>query len=114
MDDYVKREKILCQVNKICCEDCPNKTCDDCRVPMAFTGITSMAGAAKEHAGVQDDRLKPCPFCGGTAHVMPSLYYVYCEDCGATVRGNVPIIHGQISEEKAERASIEAWNRRTE
>jgi Lar family restriction alleviation protein len=50
-------------------------------------------------------KLKPCPFCGGKAHVMQMGFphWVYCEDCGAKVQGGT-------CEEKD---SIKAWNRRT-
>lgn len=53
-------------------------------------------------------RLKPCPYCGGRAHIMKMGYphWVYCESCGAKVHGGV------IGEEEGEAASIIAWNRR--
>lgn len=49
-------------------------------------------------------RLKPCPFCGGKAHIMKMGYphWIYCEDCGAQV-------HGRTHDEKD---SIKVWNRR--
>ena len=51
--------------------------------------------------------LKPCPFCGGQAHIMRMGYphYIYCENCGAKIHG------GKIGD-GAEEASVKAWNRR--
>ena len=53
----------------------------------------------------ETSELKPCPFCGGKAHVMDMGFphWIYCEDCGAKVHGRV------IGDEEA---SIKAWNRR--
>jgi len=55
------------------------------------------------------EKLKPCPFCGGKAHIMKMGYphWIYCEKCGAKVHGGV------VGEEEGEKASIEAWNRRS-
>ena len=55
------------------------------------------------------EKLKPCPFCGGKAHIMKMGYphWIYCEDCGAKVHGRV------VGEVDGKKASIEAWNRRT-
>lgn len=68
-------------------------------------GLTDKKGTADEKV---TDRLKQCPFCGGTAHIMKMGYphWVYCESCGAKVHGGV------IGEEEGEAASITAWNRR--
>lgn len=54
--------------------------------------------------------LKPCPFCGGEAHISKMGYphWIYCKNCGARVHGRV------VGEREGEKASIEAWNRRTE
>ena len=54
------------------------------------------------------NKLKPCPFCGGKAHIMDMGYphWIYCEDCGAKVRGR------GFGDEGVEE-SIKAWNRRT-
>lgn len=52
------------------------------------------------------DKLKSCPFCGGEAEVVETLFYDYkvaCEKCGAST----PLCD---SEEMA----VEAWNRRKE
>ena len=56
------------------------------------------------------DKLKPCPFCGGKAHIMKMGYphFVYCKDCGAKIHGGV------IGEEEGEKASVEAWNKRAD
>lgn len=53
--------------------------------------------------------LRPCPFCGGKAHIMNMGYphWIYCESCGAKV-------HGGVAGEEGEAASIRAWNRRVE
>lgn len=54
------------------------------------------------------NKLKPCPFCGGTAGNCGTrinkdkYYYIICQDCNM----HIAYYH---SEEKAE----EAWNRRT-
>ena len=53
---------------------------------------------------------KPCPFCGSiNIHVMKMGYphWVYCENCGAKIHGRV------LGEEEGEKASVEAWNRRS-
>ena len=52
--------------------------------------------------------LKPCPFCGGEAHVVETIHgktlpWVRCKDCGM----ETPMLD---TEEEA----IEAWNRRVD
>lgn len=73
--------------------------------------------ALQRHSRVQEKRgdgmsekLKPCPFCGGEAKMMKMGYphWVYCQNCGARVHG------GKYGKEEGEKASAEAWNRRTE
>lgn len=57
-----------------------------------------------------DEKMKPCPFCGGEAEIMKMGYphWIYCLKCGARV-------HGRVTGTKAgEKASIEAWNMRAE
>lgn len=61
-------------------------------------------------AKVEEKRLlKPCPFCGGKAHVMMMGYphWVYCGDCGAKV-------HGKVVGADGVQESIKAWNRRAQ
>jgi len=52
--------------------------------------------------------LKPCPFCGGEAHIYPddpnfakTWFYVECIDC-----------HANSKLCKTKQGVIEAWNRR--
>lgn len=79
------------------------------------------------------DNLKPCPFCGGLAHVMREKYkiatwdgyeivnyHVECCDCGArggTIQYKIQIggcfPMKKLDEGAAERAA-ERWNRRVE
>lgn len=47
--------------------------------------------------------LKPCPFCGGQAHIMHEGHWIMCEDCQS---------ESGYYETKEE--TIEAWNRRAE
>lgn len=53
---------------------------------------------------MNENELKPCPFCGGKAKLMDMGFphWVYCENCGAKV-------HGRTFYEED---SVEAWNRR--
>ena len=59
---------------------------------------------------MKENKLKPCPFCGGDARVFEAhdnmqrkIYGVACVDCIAIVSFN-----GGTKEQEA----IEAWNRR--
>ena len=53
--------------------------------------------------------LKPCPFCGGKADIIPAggawkvSYFVECQECN-----NMTDIHD------TSRAAVETWNRRIE
>ncbi len=57
-----------------------------------------------------ENKLKPCPFCGGEAKMLEeydvmigkTYYFVECTECTGT------IFSGEINEKEA----IEAWNRR--
>ena len=56
-----------------------------------------------------ESELKPCPFCGGRAHLWrttsrPREYQVSCEDC----------VKGKTDWVKTSKAAIETWNRRAE
>lgn len=53
------------------------------------------------------NELKPCPFCGGKAHIWNSGYFYSgkCYKCGCTLSGN-----GYVTEAEA----IEAWNTRAD
>lgn len=56
------------------------------------------------------DKLKPCPFCGGTAMVSLNSVYGFvpwCENPDCILND---LTHGYNSVEEA----IEAWNRRVE
>lgn len=59
-------------------------------------------------------KLKPCPFCGGKAHIEEkvtlggsSIVWVECESCGA----RLPDIYVKSSYCANDKAA-EAWNRR--
>lgn len=56
-----------------------------------------------------EPKLKPCPFCGGTATIFMTdgeysdACYICCDDCGC----GIPL-------HNTERDAIERWNRRVE
>lgn len=61
-----------------------------------------------------DEKLKPCPFCGGEAEISKEQFddkdtsYVMCKKCAA--RGEFFFVSAKYaSNEKA----VKAWNRRT-
>lgn len=49
------------------------------------------------------NELKPCPFCGGKAHIMRGGHWIACEDCQSE--------SGYYSTKEE---AIEAWNRRVD
>ena len=75
----------------------------------AIQGTLVKHGAKKNHAGLRRQRenpgdmtdLKPCPFCGGKAHIIHEGYWIMYEDCQS---------ESGYYETKEE--AIEAWNRR--
>ena len=57
---------------------------------------------------MSEEKLKPCPFCGGEASVYETgymysapQYYICCDECGSG-----------IAVFNTEQDAIEAWNRR--
>lgn len=55
------------------------------------------------------DELKPCPFCGGEAHLMDMgwPHWVWCSECGARVQSTK-------FDEEGDAEAIAKWNMRTE
>lgn len=49
------------------------------------------------------NELRPCPFCGGKAHIMRGGHWIACEDCQSE--------SGYCSTKEE---AIEAWNRRVD
>lgn len=74
---------------------------------LAIRALMKQDQTDSEETDEQEKELKPCPFCGGQAHIMQMGFphWIYCEDCGAKIHG------GKIGD-GAEEASIKAWNRR--
>ena len=62
-----------------------------------------------------DERLKPCPFCGGEAHLDNEYDYdafVSCSFCGA--KGKTFILDVLLDEEDIRTLAVHAWNRRVQ
>lgn len=60
-------------------------------------------------------KLKPCPFCGGEAHIfIKDGVRVYCEDCECST---MVLVDGKLASGKpygsALNRVVEKWNRRT-
>lgn len=59
------------------------------------------------------DELKPCPFCGGKAHLFVNDgVRVICPTCGAGTKILVDAMSHKGVAGNATKAVIEAWNRR--
>lgn len=61
------------------------------------------------------DELKPCPFCGGKAHLFVNDgVRVICPACGASSKILVDAMGVKGVAGNATKAVIEAWNRRAD
>lgn len=61
------------------------------------------------------EELKPCPFCGGEAHLfVGSGIRVLCPKCGATTKTLCDGLYGNKPSGNATKSVIEAWNARYE
>jgi Lar family restriction alleviation protein len=68
----------------------------------------------EEGSEIMKNGLKPCPFCGGEAHLQFNIVYkyyeVYCTGKDCNVR--FPYFKCRRKNELAKRAAITVWNRR--
>lgn len=71
---------------------------------------------------MNDNDLKPCPFCGSKPHIwyapqfgeneMP-IYGVICHSCHMFVKyGDLPPFKGKVTIGDIQRAVVNRWNRR--
>ena len=77
--------------------NCPKCTPD-------FKGYTSEMIKINSRNPAMNKPLKPCPFCGGKADILPTPdneYFAWCERCEST-----------SADYATEKLAIEAWNRR--
>lgn len=67
-----------------------------------------------------NEKLKPCPFCGGKANVGVDDFNKYLVMCkcgvmmGISLEIGVEIINGWTAEFESAELAIESWNRRAE
>lgn len=69
---------------------------------------------------MMNEKLKPCPFCGGKANVGVDDFNKYLVMCkcgvmmGISLEIGVEIINGWTAEFESAELAIESWNRRAE
>lgn len=95
-----------------CCGDCPlhNEFFQFCTIDddpdsvEHFHGMTFNGDGRPDFCNLKGhDELKPCPFCGGEAHIITAVgeSWVRCDKCRATTEAYTD-----------EQLTIAAWNRR--
>ena len=97
------------------CESCRTMTMTDRAADLS--GRIEMGGSVSMIGGHIDEVLKPCPFCGGKAHL--DREEIFCDFCGA----KMPIelyVYGVVADDRcptyqeAKAEMVEAWNRRAD